>query len=66
MRPDRKGVLPIRLFALVCLLVIADQISKAVVRAILPRGVGFVGVVASVSGHLLDDFLMPFTTDFSL
>jgi lipoprotein signal peptidase len=38
MRPDRKGVLPIRLFALVCLLVIADQISKAVVRAILPPG----------------------------
>jgi lipoprotein signal peptidase len=129
MWPDRKVVLPIRLLALVCLLVIADQVSKAVVRTILPPGgsiplidgvlritfvpnftgfswwvpplpawvrvafqvvlcfivlaafpvylfythtrrhsiwadIGFVGVVASVSGHLLDDFLMPFTTDF--
>jgi lipoprotein signal peptidase len=122
MWPDRKVVLPIRLLALVCLLVIADQISKAVVRTILPPGgsiplidgllritfvpnfaplpawvrvafqvvlcfivlaalpvylfythtrrhsiwadIGFVGVVASVSGHLLDDFLMPFITDF--
>ena len=123
------GEVQIRLFALVCLLVIADQISKAVVRAILPPSgsialiddvlritfvpnfagfswwvpplrawvrvtfqvvlcfivlaafpvylfythtrrhsiwtdIGFVGVVASVLGHLLDDFFMPFTTDF--
>jgi hypothetical protein len=34
MQPDRKGVLSIRLFALLCLLVIADQISKAVVRTL--------------------------------
>ncbi len=129
MRLERKGIWPVDLLAIICLLVVADQVSKAMVRANLPPGgsinlvgdvlritfvqnltgfswwvpplpawarvafqvvlcfivlaafpvyvfythtrrhsmwvdVGFVGVVASGLGHLVDDFCVPFTTDF--
>ena len=129
MRSNRRGVWPIHLLAVICLLVIADQVSKAVVRANMSPGdnialvnnvlritfvqnftgfswwvpplpawakmafrgllfcivlaafpvhmfythtrrrsiwadIGFIGLVASGLGHLLDDFFVPFATDF--
>ncbi len=129
MQLNQKAVLPIHLLATICLLIFADQASKAIVRMNLPPGgsislinealritytqnfrgfswwvpalpawtkvtfqfvlflmvmvavpiyifynhtcrhsiwadIGFVGVVASGSSHLVDDFLMPFATDF--